>query len=80
MGSYVQKRAGVFTNPGTNIVRMNREGCMTTMSCGKSGPVDKETPLKAGISFEGVDEDEDHVYQTLFGDHHEGEGIIIDLN
>lgn len=34
--------------------------------------------LDAAILFESVDEDEHHVYQTLFGAHHKGEGITVD--
>lgn len=33
---------------------------------------------EAGIPFESMDEDKHHDYQTLFGDHPEGEGIIVD--
>lgn len=37
-------------------------------------------PLGATISSESIEEDEHHVYQTLFEDHPKGEGIFVILN
>lgn len=34
-------------------------------------------PLDAAARFESMEEDEDHTYQNLFWDHHEGEGVVI---
>lgn len=37
-----------------------------------------EMPLGATIPFETVEEDECHVYQTLFENHPDGKEIVVD--
>lgn len=34
-------------------------------------------PLDAATPFGSMEEDKDHTDQTLFGDHREGEGVVI---
>lgn len=34
-------------------------------------------PLGASITFGSADEEDHHVYQTLFADHHEGMGVVV---
>lgn len=70
----------MLTYPGSNIVPLPTKRDVwpqCPVSKDSFWVMDDERPLETTILLESVDEEE-HVYQTLFEDHPEGEGIIVD--
>lgn len=60
----------------------NHERCMASVFYGKGLFLGHgcKMPLSVEIlyAFASIDENEHLIYQTLFEDHHKGEGIIVD--
>lgn len=80
MASSIKKKTGLLTYPGTNVMYMP-----TGRDMWPRCPLVKDLfcamaivmSLDATPPLESTEEDKDQAYQTLFGDHREGEGIVI---
>lgn len=83
MGSPAQRKVGVLKSPGTNIVPLPTTTdvwpeCLMVKD--SFWVMADEIRLGAVVLFKSFDEDHRNIYQTLFKDHSEEEGIIMDLN